>query len=245
MIAIQESQTIGPAILLLLGEKAGMRASYSPAKPLTENPNGVPSFSPGLAAQRPTPGIVPQKTNSIPKGSRGPKPERVKHLLTPGFNVSMRHPQTNPHPKSTVDLGCEGLIWGKNGLRPHFSPTCYRPIIRPENKGIKPNSDRYKPKNFIMGRCAKRLPARVWTSAKPGHDAATHPQGPHSCPLFWYPTPTIANLCQPMPAYASHSPPSHFFREQNHEHLFIAIFPFKGFQSTSKRFKAFQWFFRK
>jgi hypothetical protein len=44
------------------------------------------------------------------------------------------HPQTNPHPKSTVDLGCEGLIWVGNGLRPPLSPTSYRPISGPKIK---------------------------------------------------------------------------------------------------------------
>ena len=33
-------------------------------------------------------------------------------------------------------------------ILPLRSPTCYRPIIRPENKGIKPNSGRHKPKSF-------------------------------------------------------------------------------------------------
>jgi hypothetical protein len=37
----------------------------------------------------------------------------------------------------------------------HNAPTCHRLKIRPENKGIKPKSNRHKPKNFIMGRCPK------------------------------------------------------------------------------------------
>jgi len=59
-----------------------------------------------------------------------------------------------PHPKSTVELGHEPLIRVENGLRPPFSPACYRPLIRPENKGIKPKSSRHKPKFFITGRYA-------------------------------------------------------------------------------------------
>src|ERR1700722_8646708 len=38
---------------------------------------------------------------------------------------------TLANPKSTVDLGCEGLIRGENGLRPPLSPTRYQLIIRP------------------------------------------------------------------------------------------------------------------
>ncbi len=178
------------------------------------------------------PGRAPESILSCPIRPIGP----IRLIQFP-------HPQTTPHPqstlahpKSTLALGCEGLIKVENGLRPHLSPTCYRPIIRPENKGIKPNSNRYKPKNLIMSRYAKRLPARVWPSAKPGHDAANHPQGPHSCPLFWYPTPTIASLCQPMPA----TPPLSFFRDQSR----ILIHRHFSIQSYSKQFKAIQGFLK-
>ncbi len=59
------------------------------------------------------------------------------------------HPKsTLANPKSTVDLGCEPLIRGENDLRPPLSPTRYQLIIRPENKGIKPKSNRHRPKNF-------------------------------------------------------------------------------------------------
>jgi hypothetical protein len=54
---------------------------------------------------------------------------------------------TLANPKSTVDLGCEPLIRGENDLRPPLSPTRYQLIIRPENKGIKPKSNRRNPKN--------------------------------------------------------------------------------------------------
>src|ERR1700744_4190248 len=52
------------------------------------------------------------------------------------------------HPKSTVDLGCEPLIKVENGLISTPPQTSYKPIIRPENKGIKPKSNRHKPKKF-------------------------------------------------------------------------------------------------
>src|ERR1700761_9254538 len=58
------------------------------------------------------------------------------------------YPQsTLAHPKSTVDLGLGRLIRVENGLGLPLSSTCYQPVIRPENKGIKPNTSRYRPKN--------------------------------------------------------------------------------------------------
>ena len=69
--------------------------------------------------------------------------------------IQFPHPHTTPHPQSTfthsestVDLGCEPLIRGENDLRPPLSPTRYQLIIRPENEGIKPKSNRHRPKNF-------------------------------------------------------------------------------------------------
>jgi hypothetical protein len=76
--------------------------------------------------------------------------------------LHLSNPQsTLPHPKSTVDLGCEGLIKVENGLVQTSPPTCHRPKIRPENKGIKPITNRHKPKNFIISLCA------LWPSAMP------------------------------------------------------------------------------
>ena len=72
-----------------------------------------------------------------------------------------------PHPKSTftnskltVDLGHGPLIRVENRLVSYLSPACHKPIIRPENKGIKPKSNRHKPKKFITGHRAWRLPTR-------------------------------------------------------------------------------------
>jgi hypothetical protein len=48
-----------------------------------------------------------------------------------------------PQPKSTPDSVCERLIRVENGLIPAF----HRPKIRPENKGIKPFTNRHKPKS--------------------------------------------------------------------------------------------------
>ncbi len=126
---------------------AGMRASCSPAKPLIQNHNGVPSFSPGLAAQRPTPGNRSPKIQPLISRECGPREARIRTAVnSPKIQNStlkiqhyFPHPQTNPHPKSTlahpkstVDLGCEPLIRVENGLRPPLSPTSYRPKSGPK-----------------------------------------------------------------------------------------------------------------
>ena len=140
MIAFQKPQTIGPAILPLLGERVGVRASYFLAKPLIENHNVVPSFSPGLAAQRPTPGNMFHKIQPLISRDCGPREARIKIAAnSPKIQNStlkiqhcFSHPQTNPHLKSTVDLRCEGLIWVENGLSPPLSPISYRPKSGPK-----------------------------------------------------------------------------------------------------------------
>ena len=55
--------------------------------------------------------------------------------------IPIPYPPTHPHPKSTlthpkstVDLGYEGLIRVKNGLRSPLLPTGYRPISGPKIK---------------------------------------------------------------------------------------------------------------
>ena len=60
------------------------------------------------------------------------------------------------HPKSTFGSICERLIRVENELL----PTSHRPKIRPENKGIKPITNRHKPKKFISGRCPQRMVVR-------------------------------------------------------------------------------------
>ena len=118
----------------------------------TENPNGVQSFSPGLPrVAAATLGYISQNPTANFEAARSAK-------FICGYPIGLirpippHHPSTHPHPKSTVDLEFEPLIRVENGLLPPLPPTCYRPIIRPENKGIKPKSNRHKPKNFISGR---------------------------------------------------------------------------------------------
>jgi hypothetical protein len=111
-----------------------------PPQPLTKNHNGVPSFSPGLAAQRPTPGNMSHKIQPLISRECGPREARIKTAAnSPKIQHYFPHPQTNPHPKSTlahpkstVDLGCELLIRVENGLRPPLSPTSYRPKSGPK-----------------------------------------------------------------------------------------------------------------
>jgi hypothetical protein len=81
----------------------------------------------------------------------------------------MPYPKSTPaHTKSTVDLGHEPLIRVENRLVSHPSPTCHKPIIRPENKGIRPKSNRHKPKIFVVGRHAVASdPATALTGISP------------------------------------------------------------------------------
>ena len=63
-----------------------------------------------------------------------------------GF-LALKNPRSsadNSNPKSTLSPVCERLIRVENKL----VPTCHRPKNRPENKGIKPITNRHKPKNF-------------------------------------------------------------------------------------------------
>ncbi len=103
MIVMQKPQTIGPAILPLLGERAGVRVS--------------------------------KKTNSLCLFiSRIPFPPQTLALAGP--------------PRYAVLILNQSLIKIENGLMPPLSQACYKPKIRPKNKGIKPNASRCKPKNI-------------------------------------------------------------------------------------------------
>jgi len=170
---------------------------------LIENHNVVPSLSPELAAQRPTPGKLSHKIQPLISREGGPREARIRTAAnSPKIQNStltiqhcFPHPPTNPHPKSTVDLGCEELIRVENGLRAPLSPTCHRPIIWPENKGIKPKSNRHKPKNLsrlIDSDCELRsLCCLLW-------------EVPGPSTFFRHPFCTLRNSTQ-------HPPPRAFF----------------------------------
>jgi len=121
-----------------------MTGTYPPPQPLTKNHNGVPSLSPGLAAQRPTPGKLPHKIQPLISRECGPREARIKTAANfpkiQNSTLKIQHyfppPQTNPHPKSTHG---QGLIKVKNGLRPPLSPTCYRPKSGPKIRGSNQN----------------------------------------------------------------------------------------------------------
>jgi len=170
---------------------AGMRASYFPAKPLIENHNVVPSLSPGLAAQRPTPGKLPHKIQPLISRECGPREARIR--IAANFpkiqNSTLKiqhcfpHPQTNPHPKSTVDLGCEGLIRVENGLRAPLSPTCYRPISGPKIKESNQNQTATHQKIYSASPLFLPRPTKSFS--------------PKFAPFFtilFYPIPPFANL---------------------------------------------------
>jgi hypothetical protein len=63
------SQNIGPAILLLLGEKAGMRASYIPAKPLISIADAATMTFPSLQMTYPQTKANPTSTLAHPKST--------------------------------------------------------------------------------------------------------------------------------------------------------------------------------
>jgi hypothetical protein len=109
---------------------------------LIENPGGVREISPGSSAQRDHPGYRHCLIKLDPEGvARAQTRARLTFaLLSLSALLS--------HPKSTLGSLCGWLIRVENSL----SPTCYRPIIRPENKGIKPFTNRHKPKNRASGR---------------------------------------------------------------------------------------------
>jgi hypothetical protein len=188
---------------------------------LTENHNVVPSFNPGLAAQRPTPG----KAHKIQPLMAKPREARIKIAANfPKIQPCFPHPPTHPHskstlaiPKSTVDLGCERLIWGENGFRSflsHGHRHPFRPTTTRQSKG----TDQIQ--------------------------TATHQKIYSASPLIQVKTPalefawrlprTLSGL-ELLPGWPS-------ARTQNHKHLFIMIFPFKAFQAYSREFKPIQAF---
>ncbi len=197
MTAIQKSQTIGPAILPLLGERAGVRASYPlPTwSALINHPNGVQSFSPGLSREAAaTLGGTSQNPTADSEAARS-----AKFICGNPIRPIRRIRPIPPHPKST-------LIKVENGL----SPTCHRPKIRPENKGIKPNTNRHRPKNcpslpLIQG----KMPAmRFGGSLMLGCWSLEFCHLPSSI-LYPHFVP-CANLRKPVQTYATPPPPRPF-----------------------------------
>jgi hypothetical protein len=81
----------------------------------------------------------------------------------PRFLFSLR---TDRHPKSTLSPVCERLIRVENGPGQTSPPTCHRPKIRPENKGIQPFTNRHKPKNPARERLRVHLLCEIVHQSK-------------------------------------------------------------------------------
>ncbi len=115
-------------------------------------------------------------------------------------DLKVFHPNPKPtstHPKSTVDLGYKGLIRVESSLTSHPAPTCYRPIIRPENRGIRPKSNRHKPKTIspVADRVAVTQSTCPRGSVTLGHGQSRlvalgrRVSGKKDCLFFYEPTP--------------------------------------------------------
>jgi hypothetical protein len=109
--------------------------------------------------------------------------------------IPLHHPQTNPHPKSTVDLGCEGSIKVENGLRSPLLPTGYRPISGPKIRGSNrlqtvTNQKIYSASPLIPASRSKCFPLFLSTTNEV-FQVKTRP-------LFRHPILTYSTLCQPI-----------------------------------------------
>jgi hypothetical protein len=197
----------------------------------------VPSLSPGLAAQRPTPGKLSHKIQPlIPK----PREARIRTAAnSPKIQHStlkiqhcFPHPQTNPHPKSTVDLGCEGLIRVENGLRSPLLPTGYRPISGPKIKESNQNQTATHQKIYSA---SPLIPASRSKCLLPFPSTANEEFQVKIRPIFRYLILPYSTLCQPILPILD---PLAFYRAQSR----ILIHRDFSVQGHSKQFKAIQGF---
>ncbi len=91
----------------------------------------------------------------------GNTPGNRPTTLYPGGGLESATTYRPTRPISPVDpILHEPLIRVENGLKPTLLRTSYRPIIRPENKGIKPKSSRHRPKNFIARGACRAVASR-------------------------------------------------------------------------------------
>jgi hypothetical protein len=141
-------------------------------------------------------------------------PIRPTHRIRP---IPSRPKSTFAHSKSTFDLGRELLIKVENYLISPLPPTSYKPLIKPQNMGIEPKSNLYRPKRFVpplikSKKISSTPDASILNPAKPYYTPLNPAKHPH--------------------------PPADGFGGLHHQSLFGTIFPFKGIQSSSKVFKA-------
>jgi hypothetical protein len=237
MIASQRPQTIGPAILSQGKRETKSLPTWSA---LIESPERADDSSPGSASLRAQPWVEFLKSPSAdPEAARSAKliygheiPSQIQHCFPNSQTIP--HPKsTLAHPKSTVGLGCELLIWGKNGLRPPLSLTCYRPKSGPKTKESNQNQTAANQKIYSA---SPLIPASRSKCLLPFPSRANEEFQVKTRPISRHPILPYSTLCQPiLPIFA----PS-FFTGHNQGSLFITIFRFKGIQSNSKRFKAIQ-----
>ena len=78
------------------------------------------------------------------------RPERAPESTPccPISPIGPIRPIPSPHLRPLLTLN-QPLIRAENGLRSTPSPTCYKPIIRPGNKGIRPKSNHHRPKDLL------------------------------------------------------------------------------------------------
>ena len=155
-------------------------------------------------------------------------PGRTKRKIQGLSESTVGYPISPIRPIPPHHLIYEPLIKVATSL----SPTRYQPIIRPENRGIKPITNRHRPKIFIIG----------------ARDPVTHPQdryGTCSCKLTSsrfksiHPIPGYSSLLHPIPAFLT--PPggtdcgvmrSPARKDQKYECLFIPISSVHGVQAS-------------
>ncbi len=145
-----------------------------------------------------TPGNRPAALR--PEGARESITNCPIRPIRPIRPIPIPHPQTHPHPKSTlthpkstVDLGYEPLIKVKNDLRPPLSPTCYRPKSGPKIKESNQNQTATHQK--------------IYSAFPPFsfHDQR-RVSGQNSPPF----SPSYSNLFHSMPTYSTHLDPPRF-----------------------------------
>jgi hypothetical protein len=112
----------------------------------------------------------------------------------------------HPHPKSILSPVCERLIRVENGR----VPTCHRPKNRPENKGIKPITNRHKPNHRLpQGDSSQKSPCKLSR-------------------YFTYPSPK---------SYLSHPLPAALLKEGRDAVTFLK--PIQGYSSLFQSIQAF------
>ncbi len=170
MIASQRTQTFGPAIHPLPGKRD--LKSLPTWSALTESPERADDSSPGSASLRAQPWVKSHKNPSANSEAARSAKLISGHPIRP-----IRPIRPIPHTTHQTLLPLKQPFFKvENDLSLAF----HKPKIRPENKGIKPKSNRHKP-NFFTTRFGG------WLARKGGHVVVRPP---------WY---LVHNLCPSVP----------------------------------------------